>query len=82
MNPLVQKSLDVVRVIGNEAVHPGVIDLKDDRDTALKWLQIINLIAGQMITHPRTIQQMYEQLPDEKKKAIEKRNERAKGEGE
>lgn len=27
LHPLVQKSLDVVRVIGNEAVHPGVIDL-------------------------------------------------------
>lgn len=77
LNPLVQKSLDVVRVVGNEAVHPGVIDLRDDRDTALKLLQIINLIADQMITHPKTIQQMYEQLPDAKKKAIEERNERA-----
>lgn len=77
LNPLVQKSLDVVRVIGNEAVHPGVIDLKDDPDTALKLLQIINLIADQMITHPKTIQQMYEQLPEAKRRAIEQRNERA-----
>ncbi len=30
LNPLVQKSLDIVRVIGNEAVHPGVLDIKDD----------------------------------------------------
>jgi len=29
LNPLVQKALDVVRVIGNEAVHPGTIDLRD-----------------------------------------------------
>ena len=28
LSPLVQKALDVVRVIGNEAVHPGTIDLK------------------------------------------------------
>ena len=34
LNPLVQQSLDIVRVIGNEAVHPGLIDLNDDRDTA------------------------------------------------
>ncbi len=78
LNPLVQKSLDVVRVIGNEAVYPGAIDLKDDRDTALKLLQILNVIADQMITHPKTIQQMYDQLPESKKKAIEERNEKAR----
>ncbi len=41
LNPLVQKSLDIVRVIGNEAVHPGVIDLNDDRDTASQLLILI-----------------------------------------
>ena len=34
LNPLVQKTLDIVRVIGNEAVHPGTLDLNDNRDTA------------------------------------------------
>lgn len=77
LNPLVQKSLDVVRVIGNEAVHPGVIDLKDDRDTALRLLGLVNIIAEQMISHPKTIREMYEQLPDGKKQAIEARNEKA-----
>jgi len=77
LNPLVQKSLDVVRVIGNEAVHPGVIDLKDDPDTALRLLRLVNIIAEQMISHPKTIREMYEQLPDGKKLAIEARNEKA-----
>ncbi len=36
--PLVQQALDAVRVIGNEAVHPGTLDLKDDRDTATRAL--------------------------------------------
>ena len=35
LNPKIQQSLDIVRVIGNEAVHPGELDLKDDRETAL-----------------------------------------------
>lgn len=77
LNPLVQKSLDVVRVIGNEAVHPGVIDWKDDSDTALRLLGLVNIISEQMISHPKAIREMYDQLPDAKKQAIEARNERA-----
>jgi hypothetical protein len=30
-----------------------------------------------MRTHPKTIEQMYEKLPDAKKKAIQARNEKA-----
>ena len=29
----IQKSLDAVRVTGNEAVHPGLMDIADDEDT-------------------------------------------------
>lgn len=47
LSPTLQKSLDIVRVVGNEAVHPGELDLKDDRDTAIKLLKIINSIADQ-----------------------------------
>ena len=77
LNPLIVKTLDIVRVIGNEAVHPGVIDLKDDRDTALKLFGLVNSIADQMITHPKNIQEMYDNIPPEKREAAEKRNEKA-----
>lgn len=79
LNPMVQKALDVVRVIGNEAVHPGTIDLKDDSDTARKLLDVINIIAEQMITHPKSIQSLYDMIPESKKQAIEARNEKATG---
>jgi hypothetical protein len=36
----IQKALDIVRVIGNEAVHPGQMDLRDDRDIAMKLLDL------------------------------------------
>lgn len=78
LNPLVQKSLDIVRVIGNEAVHPGVIDLSDDRDTASQLLNLINSIADQMISHPKQVEAMYEKLPESKRAAIEKRDEKPK----
>ncbi len=78
LNPLVQKSLDIVRVIGNEAVHPGVIDLNDDRDTASQLLNLINSIADQMISHRKQVEAMYEKLPESKRTAIEKRDEKSK----
>jgi hypothetical protein len=77
LNPVVQKSLDVVRVIGNEAVHPGVLDLKDDQDTANTLFTLVNLIVDQMITHPKTVDEMFAKLPESKKAAIAARDEKA-----
>jgi len=74
LDPLIQQSLDVVRVIGNEAVHPGVIDLNDDRDTAIQLFALVNSIAEQMISRPRAVKALYEKLPEAKRKAIEKRD--------
>jgi hypothetical protein len=74
LNPLVQKSLDIVRVIGNEAVHPGVIDLNDSKEIAEELLYLINSIADQMISHPKTVESLYKKLPESKRKAIERRD--------
>jgi hypothetical protein len=74
LNPVIQKSLDVVRVVGNEAVHPGTLDLRDDRDTASKLFRLVNLIVEQMISGPKHVEAMYEELPESKKKEIEKRD--------
>lgn len=79
LNPLVQKALDIVRVVGNEAVHPGTLDLKDDQETAQHLFILVNSIAEQMITHPRSVQQLYNQLPVNKLAAIEARNDKALG---
>jgi Domain of unknown function (DUF4145) len=74
LNPLVRKALDAVRVIGNEAVHPGELDLKDDRDTAIKLFELVNIIAEQMISIPKHVDEVYAKIPEEKKKAIDKRD--------
>jgi hypothetical protein len=70
----VQKALDVVRVVGNEAVHPGQMDLTDDRETASKLFSLVNRIAYDTITHPRELNALYRELPEAKLKAIEKRD--------
>jgi len=73
----VQQALDAVRVIGNEAVHPGTIDLRDDRDTANRLFKMVNFIAAKMITEPNEIAAMYGSLPASKIAEIEKRDGRA-----
>jgi Domain of unknown function (DUF4145) len=71
---LVQQALDAVRVIGNEAVHPGTLDLKDDRDTAMRLFGAVNIIVEQMISNPKHVAELYESLPEAKRQAIEKRD--------
>jgi hypothetical protein len=77
LNPLVQQALDIVRVIGNESVHPGEIDLNDKRETAIKLFDLVNLIADQMISHPKQVKRIYSGLPANKREGIEQRNTRA-----
>ncbi|MBN2316467.1 MAG: DUF4145 domain-containing protein [Sedimentisphaerales bacterium] len=74
LNPVVQKSLDVVRVIGNESVHPGSIDLNDDKDIAMRLFDLVNIICEQMITRPKQVQDLYDKLPESKRKAINNRD--------
>ncbi len=72
--PTVQQALDIVRVVGNDAVHPGQIDLKDNQEIANKLFDLINIIANVMITQPKEISALYETLPDGKKDAITTRD--------
>jgi hypothetical protein len=75
LSPIIQKSLDVVRVVGNEAVHPGTLDLRDNRDVASKLFNLVNLVAEQMISHPKHVNEMYDVVvPEAKKKQIKKRD--------
>lgn len=70
----IQKALDIVRVVGNDAVHPGQIDLKDDSVIASRLFELINIIAYTMITQPKEIAALYETLPEDKRAGIEKRD--------
>ena len=70
----IQKALDAVRVIGNNAVHPGQIDLRDDRATAETLFRLVNLIAEKMISEPKHVDEVYATLPQEARTAIEKRD--------
>lgn len=77
LSPLVQQALDAVRVIGNDAVHPGELDLRDDLDTALRLFDLVNIIATQMISNAKAVEALYGMLPGGRRAAIDKRNEKA-----
>jgi Domain of unknown function (DUF4145) len=74
LDPIIQQALDVVRVIGNNAVHPGKIDLNDNPEIASKLFGLVNIIVTTMITARIQISAMFESLPVSAKAAIEKRD--------
>lgn len=70
----VQKALDSIRVIGNNAVHPGTIDLDDNPDIAPLLFELLNVIVNEMITQPKQIDELYLRLPQRALDAISKRD--------
>ncbi|WP_428304134.1 DUF4145 domain-containing protein [Lacipirellula sp.] len=72
--PGVQEALDTVRVIGNECVHPGELDIRDDQQTALILFKLVNFIVEKMITDPKVIREMYGTLPPNKLAGIANRD--------
>ena len=74
LNARVQKALHTVRVIGNNAVHPGKMDLRDDRESAESLFRLLNMIATRLISDPKEIDTIYKNLPEHERKRIEKRD--------
>ena len=76
--PKIQQALDIVRLTGNDAVHPGQIDLGDRPETAKKLFALVNIIAQQMITDPKQVNKLFEELSETKKQQIVKRDSQSK----
>jgi hypothetical protein len=74
LSPKVQEALDVIRIYGNDSVHPGQVDIKDDKDTAITLFKLTNFIAEEMLTKPKEVREIFDSLPESKKEQIQKRN--------
>ena len=70
----IQQALDVVRVIGNNAVHPGLISIDDNPDIVTKLFKLVNIIVDDMITQPEQVKKLFGDLPDTSKEQIAKRD--------
>lgn len=69
----VEDALHVVRVVGNESVHPGNIDLRDDFGTAASLFFWVNYICRRMISEPNALREAFNSLPEGKRERIERR---------
>jgi hypothetical protein len=70
---IVQQSLDIVRVTGNDAVHPGQVDT-DDPETVGQLFDLVNIIIEYMIALPKRVSGIYQKLPTDKVKGINDRD--------
>jgi len=75
ISPRLQRALDGVRVIGNNSVHPGEMDMDDGRDTAESLFMLVNEIVDEAIARDIRIDDVYESLPDDYLEGIEDRDE-------
>lgn len=74
ITPMIQQALDSVRVIGNEAVHPGTVDLNDSPEVARALFNLVNFIIEKAITEPKQIDALYQSLPANKLAGIVQRD--------
>lgn len=77
LDPRIQRSLDIVRVTGNNAVHPGQIAFEDNPETVATLFKLTNVIVDVLISQPKHIEEAYGGLPQPAKEAIEKRDQKS-----
>lgn len=70
----IQKALDAIRVTGNNAVHPGEIEMSDNKEKAVSLLRFINIIVDSQITQPKAIEEAYNSLPNKALEGIKNRD--------
>ena len=70
----VQKAMDALRVVGNNAVHPGEIDLDEQPETLDALFSLLNFVVDDRITKPKQIDDVYSALPASALAAIERRD--------
>ncbi|MGV8058285.1 MAG: DUF4145 domain-containing protein [Smithellaceae bacterium] len=70
----VQQALDYCRVVGNNGVHPGEIELTDNPEIAHSLFEMLNFIVEDRITRPKKVAELYSILPEGALKAVAKRD--------
>ena len=72
--PLIQKSLDSVRITGNDELHVGEINVEDNEKTVTSLFKMINIIVQTMISNPKMVESYYGDLPEDKLDGVNQRD--------
>lgn len=59
----VQQALDIVRVTGNSAVHPGKMDDADVAEISISLFELINFLCEELIARQQRLNNLYNKLP-------------------
>ena len=74
LDPHIQQAFDVVRVTGNNAVHPLDMTPEDLASNIPVMFEMINLIVDERIARQRKMAERFASLPEGARLAIEKRD--------
>lgn len=66
----VQQALDIVRVVGNNAVHPGELSVTDVADVSESLFDLVNHIVEDRISRPKKLSAIFSKLPEAAKAGI------------
>ena len=71
MSEHTRKALDLIRINGNNAVHPGEICIEEE--SIEDMYKILNMIVQELISNKKQINDMYKNLPESYKESIKRR---------
>ena len=74
LSEVIQEALDTLRITGNQAVHPGELNLDENVDLVESLFWILNFIIEETYSKKRKMKELYNKLPKNLLKAIEKRD--------
>lgn len=70
----IQQALDIVRVVGNNAVHPGALSTTDVAGVSASLFQLVNYIVDDRISRPKKLATMFSSLPEPARAGIASRD--------
>lgn len=70
----ITKAADTVRIVGNNAVHPGEMNDEDIDLIAEKMFDLLNFIVKKTITEPKELDDLYSITPENSRKGVDVRD--------